>query len=253
MRLLSELHNTADLIWTAHRGAAFDDAENTLAGFRRAVADGADMIEFDVRMTRDGIPVILHDREVDRTSDMTGRPEDHLLAELKKGNFTYFSRNERLEKPLHSGESIPTFEEVLAEFGNQVCMNIQVYTGMAGLEELCRLYLKYGMTDKAYLTIANMAEADFVRRLSPEIEICLTPGWEDRTKPEKLQLCADFGCRFVQPVWNCVTPETFQVCRELGLRPNVFFADSAEEAERMITMGACGFLTNRIGDMKKAF
>ena len=253
MRLLSELYKTPDLVWTAHRGASFDDAENTLAGFRRAVADGADMIEFDVRMTGDGVPVILHDREVDRTSNMIGRPEDHLFSELKKGNFTYFSRNERLEKPLHPGEAIPAFEEVLQEFRDQACMNIQVYASRDGLAEICRLYLKYDMVDRGFLTIADMGDAEFVRQYSPDIEICLTPGWEDRAKPEKLQMCADFGCRFVQPVWNSVTPETFQICRELNLRPNVFFADTAEEAGRMIVMGACGFLTNRIGDMKKAF
>ncbi len=253
MRFLSDLHQSAGLVWTAHRGASFDDAENTLSGFRRAVADGADMIEFDVRMTKDGVPVILHDREVDRTSNMTGRPEDHPLAELKKGEFTYFSRGERLEKPLHPGEAIPTFEEVLAEFSNQVCMNIQVYAGMAGLEELCRLYLEYGMKDKGYLTIAVTEEAEFVRRISPEIDICLTPKWHERSRPENLRFCADFGCRFCQPIHDAVTPETFQLCKELGLRPNVFFADTADVAQHIIDMGGCGFLTNRIGDMKKAF
>ena len=253
MRLLSELHQTPDLVWTAHRGASFDDAENTLAGFRRAVADGADIIEFDVRMSRDGVPVILHDRTVDRTSNMTGRPEDHLLSELKKGEFTYFSRGERLEKPLHPGESIPAFEEVLQEFQNQACMNIQVYASRDGLAEICRLYLKYNMVDKAFLTIADRGDAEFVRQYSPDIEICLTPGWAERAEPENLRMCADFGCRFVQPVWDSVTPETFQICRELNLRTNVFFADNAEDAKHMIDMGAGGFLTNRIGDMKKVF
>jgi hypothetical protein len=128
-----------------------------------------------------------------------------------------------------------------------------VYASRDGLAEICRLYLKYQMMDKGFLTIADMGDAEFVRQYSPDIEICLTPGWEERAEPENLRLCADFGCRFVQPVWNCVTPETFQVCRELNLRPNVFFADTAEEADRMIAMGACGFLTNRIGDMKKIF
>ena len=252
MRFLSELHKTDGIVWTAHRGASFDDAENTLSGFRRAVADGADIIEFDVRMSRDGVPVILHDKDTARTSDMTGRPEDHLFSELKKGEFTYFTRGERLENPLHPGEAIPAFEEVLQEFRDQACMNIQVYASRDGLAEICRLYLKYDMVDRGFLTIADMGDAEFVRQYSPDIEICLTPGWEERAEPEKLRICADFGCRFVQPVAETVTPETFQLCRDLGLRANVFFADTAEEAKRMISMGANGFLTNRIGGMKKA-
>ena len=250
MRSLSELHGCKDVIFTAHRGASFADAENTLSGFRSAVEAGADMIEFDVRMSRDGVPVILHDRDVDRTSNMTGKPEDHLFSELKKGEFTFFSRNQRLEKPLHPGESIPAFEEVLQEFHDQVCMNIQVYASRDGLAEICRLYLKYDMVDKGFLTIADVEDAEFVRQYSPDIEICLTPGWEERADPEKLRMCAEFGCRFVQPVWNSVTPETFQLCRDLGLCANVFFADTGDEVRRMTAMGARSFLTNRIGDMK---
>ena len=135
MRTLTELFETSDIVWTAHRGASFEDAENTLSGFRRAVAAGADMIEFDVRMSRDGVPVILHDKTIDRTSDGTGRPEEWTLAELKQREFTYFSRGERLQKPLHPGESIPTFEEVLAEFRDLAAMNIQDNAGPEGLSE----------------------------------------------------------------------------------------------------------------------
>ena len=249
MRTLTELWRTSDIVWTAHRGASFEDAENTLSGFRRAVAAGTDMIEFDVRMSRDGVPVILHDKTIDRTSDGTGRPEEWTLAELKKREFTYFSRGERLQKPLHPGESIPTFEEVLAEFRDLAAMNIQVYADPAGLSEICRLYLKYGMTDRGYLTIAKMEDAQAVRAISPDIEICLTPGWHERNLPENLRKCAAFGCRFVQPIQETATAETFAVCRELGLRANVFFADDAETARAAIALGAPGFLTNRISDM----
>ena len=251
MRTLTELWRTSDIVWTAHRGASFEDAENTLSGFRRAVDAGTDMIEFDVRMSRDGVPVILHDKTIDRTSDGTGRPEEWTLAELKKREFSYFSRGERLQKPLHPGESIPTFEEVLAEFRDLAAMNIQVYADPAGLGEICRLYLKYGMTDRGYLTIAKMEDAQAVRAISPDIEICLTPGWHERNLPENLRKCAAFGCRFVQPIRETATKETFAVCRELGLRANVFFADDAETARAAIALGAPGFLTNRIGDMRR--
>jgi len=253
MRTLTELYSMPGIMLTAHRGASFEDAENTFSAFRTAVEAGADMIEFDVRMTRDGVPVILHDQTVDRTSEGTGRPEDHTLAELKAWNFTMFSKGERRAEPLHPGESIPTFEEVLAEFHEQIAMNIQVYADPAGVEEICRLYLRYGMPDRAYLTIADIAVAEMVRRISPAINICLTPGWAERALPEKLKLCSDFGCRFVQPVHNTVTPETFKTCCDLGLRANVFFADTAADALKLMDMGASGFLTNRIREMRQAF
>ena len=253
MQTLDQLYSSKDIVLTAHRGASFDDAENTLPAFERAVDSKADIIEFDLRMTADGVPIVLHDKTIDRTSDGTGTPEEHTLAELKKLNFSYCFRKERLEKPLYPQLEIPTFEEVLKNFRDKACMNIQVYADFDGMKEICRLYLDYGMSGRGYLTIASDEIAQFVRNYSRDIEICLTPGGENRATPEGLQKCADFGCRFVQPVWKSVTPETFEVCKKLGLRSNVYFADEPEYARELISMGAGGFLTNKIPLMGKEF
>jgi glycerophosphoryl diester phosphodiesterase len=253
MSSLTELYRQEGLVLTAHRGASFDDAENTLAAFDRAVKNGAHFIEFDLRMSADGVPVVLHDKTIDRTSNGTGRPEDHTLAELKKLNFSWFHHGERHAEPLYEHLEIPTFEEVLKQFRGKACMNIQVYADPAGLNEICRLYLEYGMTDQGYMTIASDEVAAQVRNYSKEIEICLTPGWNERANPENLHKCADFGCRFVQPVRQTVTPETFALCRELGLRANVFFSDDPQETKELQKMGAGGVMTNRIPLLAASF
>ena len=121
------------------------------------------------------------------------------------------------------------------------------------MREICRLYLDYGMTDRGYLTIASDETAEAVRKYSREIEICLTPGWNERAKPDNLRKCAAFGCRFVQPVRAAVTPETFELCRKLGLRANVFFSDDPEEAGELRKMGAGGVMTNKIPLLAAAF
>ncbi len=244
--LLDELFQASKLIVTAHRGASYTDAENTLPAFARAIAAGADIIEFDLRMTADGIPIVLHDSTIDRTSNGTGRPEQYSLMELRDFNFSCFSHGARLEKPLYSSLPIPTFEEVLQQFRDKACMNVQIYADLRGIKEICRLYLEYSMQNRAYLTIADMAVAQMVREYSPEIEICLTPGWHERALPKNLRLCADFGCRFVQPTVQSVTRETFTLCREMGLHANVFFTDDPAEAARLHKLGADGVLTNRI-------
>ena len=125
-------------------------------------------------------------------------------------------------------------------------MNIQVYADPSGLKEICRLYLEYEMWDQGYLTIASMETARMVREYSPEIEICLTPGWHERATPENLRLCKEFGCRFVQPTVESVSGETFRLCRELGLRPNIFFSDDPVQVKELEQLGASGFLTNKI-------
>lgn len=253
MQTLTELYQKDGLVLTAHRGASFDDAENTLEAFERAIGSGAHFIEFDLHMTGDGVPIVLHDKTIDRTSNGTGRPEDYTLADLKKLNFSWYYHGTRHEEPLYEHLEIPTFEEVLKKFRGKACMNIQIYADSAGINEICRLYLDYGMTDQGYLTIESDEIAGQVRNYSKEIEICLTPGGSDRAAPENLHKCANFGCRFVQPFRQNVTEETFALCRELGLRANVYFSDDPVEAKKLREMGAGGVLTNRISLLAASF
>ena len=68
----------------AHRGASAYAPENTLPAFQAAMEQGADGIELDVHLSRDGELVVIHDEELDRTTNGTGLVKDHTLAELKK-------------------------------------------------------------------------------------------------------------------------------------------------------------------------
>lgn len=91
----------------AHRGASRHAPENTLGAMRRALDLGADWIEIDVRLTRDGVPVVLHDATVDRTTDGHGPVSAHTLARLRQLNAGgWFGPEFALER-------IPTLEEVL--------------------------------------------------------------------------------------------------------------------------------------------
>ena len=77
-----------------------------------------------------GVPVVLHDPTLDRTSNAHGSPEDYTLSELKTFNFSFFKGGHetgvRLEKPEYPEMPIPTFEEILADLKNKVFMNIQL-------------------------------------------------------------------------------------------------------------------------------
>src|SRR5687768_14872032 len=70
----------------AHRGASAVAPENTIAAFEAAIAAGADGVEFDVRLTRDGVPIIIHDETLYRTHGVRGRVADMTLNELNKIN-----------------------------------------------------------------------------------------------------------------------------------------------------------------------
>ena len=76
-RLLNRLIDPTARLVIAHRGASAEQPENTMAAFRRAVELGADAIELDVRLARDGVPVVIHDATLDRTTSATGARSRH--------------------------------------------------------------------------------------------------------------------------------------------------------------------------------
>ena len=93
-----------------HRGARTNAPENTLAGLRRAHEEGATWVEFDVKLTRDGVPVLIHDETIDRTTDARGAVREMALDELARvdaGCPAVFGDRFR-------GERIPTLEDSLA-------------------------------------------------------------------------------------------------------------------------------------------
>lgn len=95
-----------------HRGAKSNAPENTLAGFRRAHEEGATWVEFDVKLTKDNIPIVIHDETLERTCEGRGTVRDLTLDAIKRvdaGCPAVFG--ERFK-----GERIPTLEESLALF-----------------------------------------------------------------------------------------------------------------------------------------
>jgi glycerophosphoryl diester phosphodiesterase len=83
----------------AHRGASEDEAEHTLAAYSRAIAEGADALECDVRLTRDGVLVCVHDRRVERTSTGRGPVSTLELSDLAELDFGSWHRGEFTAEP----------------------------------------------------------------------------------------------------------------------------------------------------------
>lgn len=99
-----------------HRGYPAKFAENSLEGFAYVLEHGIDGIEFDVHLTKDAVPVIMHDEKIDRTTNGQGRIYDYTLAELK-------------EFKLANGQSIPTLAELLQLVGQKdVWLNLEFKT-----------------------------------------------------------------------------------------------------------------------------
>src|SRR5437868_11167811 len=99
-----------DPIVFAHRGANRLTPENTMSAFRKAQELGATAFELDVQLSKDGIPVVIHDGSLERTTDGEGMVAEHTFEELCELDAGSWFGNEFIE------EKIPSLEEVLQEF-----------------------------------------------------------------------------------------------------------------------------------------
>src|SRR5258705_46647 len=111
----STLPNRSPLI-LGHRGASALAPENTLAAFSRAMSDGADGIEFDVRLSRDQVPVVIHDATLNRTAGIDQPVSELTAAELRAVDVgSWFNRNEPATSPF-ACEKLPTLAQVFDLF-----------------------------------------------------------------------------------------------------------------------------------------
>ena len=131
----------------AHRGASGYAPENTLEAFALAITQGADGIELDVQLTKDGIPVVIHDETIDRVTEKKGWVKDYTLKKLKE--LTVLKN----KFPEYSAAKIPTLEEVLdAVKASGIQVNIELKTGIYWYPEIeqkvADLVKKAGMEEK---------------------------------------------------------------------------------------------------------
>lgn len=122
-KILEKFHdaNSEHAMVAAQRAAHKNHPENSISAIKYAIELGVDIVELDVKTTRDGIPVIMHDGTVDRTTNGSGKPEDFTLAELKEL---------RLKMPdgTISSETIPKFEEALKVIHENIMLDIDLKT-----------------------------------------------------------------------------------------------------------------------------
>jgi len=143
----------------AHRGASAIAPENTMAAFREAIAAGADGIEFDVRLTRDSVPVIIHDSTLRRTTGLSHRIADLTLSELESLNI-----------------GVPSLEELLTLFeSNDLVLNLEMKSDSASkhtvlVETCCRLINEHSLKERVIVSCFDLAAIKVVKGIDSEIK-----------------------------------------------------------------------------------
>lgn len=248
----------------AHRGASWDAPEHTFAAWDLAIAEGADWIEQDLQMTRDGVLIVVHDDTLERTArggadDCTGRVRDHTLAELRRCEFGgWFNAMypERADARFAT-ERIPTLDSILARYAGRARFYIETKhpADAPGLEEalvglLRRHRLAGAGADTGRVIIQSFSEASLalVHALDPAIPLVRL--LEDPIPQDSLGPILERIARSVQgigPSRRILTPRMVEVAHQQGLFVHVYTVNDLPVLDWMRGVGVDGVFTDRPG------
>jgi len=224
----------------AHRGASAIAPENTLAAFEAARALGADGIELDVRLCADGVPVVIHDATVDRTTDGSGRVADMTLTQLKELDAgSWFG-------PAFSEEPVPTLRETLETVGKKLLVNIElkgeglVNRGLA--HAVVDVIEQYGLGERVLLSAFNPLTLRRVQKIAPQIPTALL--YASASLPRLASLVARRPYAALHPHVGAASAEHMDWIRRRNHRIHVWTVDDPGEMRRLIRWDVDGMITN---------
>ena len=228
----------------AHRGASAYCPENTLEAFSRAIEQGADCIELDVHLTKDGEIVVAHDEKLERVSNGTGYINDHTLQELKSLDFS------KLFFPgTGTAYRIPTLAEVLSLVKpSALTMNIELktterlYPGL--VEKLISLIEKYAMAGRVIYSSFNHYSLREIKKIDPRAKIGLL---YELGMVDPWVYANYVGADAIHPHYYVIAalPETVKHCHENNIKVNVWTVDDPEAIKLMLKSGVDGIITNK--------
>ena len=232
----------------AHRGFSGSYPENTMLAFQMAQEAGADGIELDVQLSKDGQVVIIHDETVDRTTDGSGFVVDLTLKQLKELNAS------KIKEGPYGPTEIPTLEEYCKWVKDtDLITNIELKTGVyyyRGLEELTlEIVKKYGLEDRVIFSSFNPLSVVKVKELASHIPCGLLT--ENGGIQKAGSLCKDFGFEYYHPSKDDLTDDNIENCKENGIGLNVWTVNDLDHLERLMKAQVYGIITNYPKTVKK--
>lgn len=248
----------------AHRGYSGKFDENTMFAFKKAIEYGADGIETDVQLSKDGIPVLMHDETLDRTTDGKGFLRDYTFKELKKfktksvgsaalrkqdlkhnykcEEIEYFKNNK--------GEQIPSLKELLELVASSdlKILNLELknsileYEGME--EKVLDMIEEYGLKDRIIISSFNHLSLVKIRNMDKDIVLgALT----DSTLANVPKYLKDIGVQCYHPFFQGILNKDYnREIREAGIKINPYTVNTEEEMKMVIEAGTDSVITNEV-------
>ncbi|MEP7303044.1 MAG: glycerophosphodiester phosphodiesterase [Caldimonas sp.] len=230
--------------WVAHRGAGKLAPENTLAAFRVGASHGYRAFECDVKLSADGVPFLLHDETLQRTTNAHGLAARFKWSELSRFDAgSWHGRN-------FAGEPLPSLETIARYcLGNDFALNIEIKPTPGSEEETGRVVAGRTLTlwrgaaqapllssfRPAALAAAMLAAPALPRALLLD---ALNPGW--------LQLSRALGCAAVVTAYPLMDLDVLTQIRDAGMHALVYTVNDPAEVQRLTRLGIDSIITDAV-------
>lgn len=235
-----------DFVIIAHRGASAYYPENTMIAFKKAVEMGAEMIELDVTMSKDGVPVVFHDVKLNQHTNGNGQLSNYTLNELKKLDAgSWFDKQ-------YSDQQIPTLNDVLKFASGTIALNIEIKPEAVsdnienGIEQKAlQLVKKYEMENHVLFSSFDYRALRHLKELDPEIPVALLYKKKQSRKllphqlVEKYQVDA-FNCSFRQ-----LKKKWIADLHEHQIPSFIYTVNSKNRMHKLIENGVTGIFTDK--------
>lgn len=216
----------------AHRGCSAAYPENTLAAFRAAIDLGVDGIELDLRSSADGMPVVIHDARLDRTTNGTGAVQERTAEELATLDAGH-------------GEPVPSLEEVFRLVGDRAHIDLEIKA--RGCEtEILELLDRYPEV-RAAISSFDWDVLARIKELEAGIELWVLT---DEVTEAAVAVARDLGATTLAVDFVAIDAVSMERARSAGLKVMAWTVNVPEDAERMRRLGVVALCTDDPGGIR---
>lgn len=226
----------------AHRGASAYAPENTLESFKLAIEAGADGIELDVHLSKNSVPVVIHDYTLDRTTNGSGYVNELTDIELKNLDAgSWFGEQ-------FSDQSIPLLSEVLELCKNtddDFIINIELKSGSTVYpqieEKVLRIADNLGLNNKLLVSSFDHYAIEKIKNINKEIKTAALFA-AAMVSPWRYLSTLEFDAYHI--AWHRIDKQTIDECHKHGLIVNAYTLNDSDFAKLLISYGIDGIITD---------
>lgn len=236
----------------AHRGGGGEAPDETLFAFAHAKKLNVDVLEMDIRVTRDGELVLMHNPTVTATTNGSLPVRWYRLVELQKLDAAYRWNPNGLPTPPHRGQGIivPTFRQVLEQFSD-MRMNIEI-KGWHPLDakkiakRFCDLLVEFRMTSRVLVASFHSPVLRVIRRELPEVAISASTFEVIRFVVSSRWGAGNYrpNVAAIQTSSKSINARLVETARKHGLKLHGFTVNEVEDMKRLIELGVDGIVTD---------